>query len=116
LIYCNKATKELFINIVNLVAFMSIYIDNNQIIQPIKGLGTASKMAERFAITLIAVDENDESITLLEPSTPKVQVRYEKAKTTISHNSAPDVPFTLSVTPYKGCEHGCISYLRNASI
>ena len=98
---------------------MSIFIDNNQIIQPIKGRkgrGTASKMAGRFAITLIEADENDEAIALIKSSTPKAQVRYEKAKTTISHNSAPDVPFTQSVTPYKGCEHGCISYLRNASI
>jgi hypothetical protein len=116
LIYCNKATKELYINIVNLVVFMSIFIDNTQIIQPIKGRGTASKMAGRFAITLIEADENDEAIALLKSSTPKGQVRYEKAKTTISHNSSPDLPFTQSLTPCKGCEHGCIFYLRNAPI
>ncbi|MBD5770841.1 hypothetical protein [Marinomonas colpomeniae] len=52
---------------------MSIFIDNNQIIQPIKGRGTANRMAERFAITLIEVDENDYLIrTLNTKSTSKI--------------------------------------------
>ena len=25
----------------------------------------------------------------------------------ISHNDSPDVPFSLSVNPYRGCAHGC---------
>jgi DNA repair photolyase len=26
----------------------------------------------------------------------------------ISHNDSPDVPFSLSINPYQGCEHGCV--------
>ena len=26
----------------------------------------------------------------------------------ISHNSSPDVGFSASVNPYRGCEHGCV--------
>lgn len=31
----------------------------------------------------------------------------EKAKTIISTNSSPDLPFSQSINPYRGCEHGC---------
>ena len=76
--------------------------------QPIKGRGTANNMPGRFAIKLIEVDENDEVIKLLETSSPKTQVRYEQARSIITRNSSPDVPFSQSINPYKGCEHGCI--------
>ena len=41
---------------------------------------------------------------------PRLQtvVRIERAKTVVSHNDSPDVPFTQSVNPYRGCEHGCV--------
>jgi len=76
--------------------------------KPIKGRGTASKLAGRFAITLVEVDENDVPVEALETSSPKTQVRYETAKTIITRNNSPDIPFTLSVNPYRGCEHGCV--------
>ncbi|WP_246072152.1 PA0069 family radical SAM protein [Martelella lutilitoris] len=36
------------------------------------------------------------------------EVQVEKAKTIITRNTSPDVPFERSVNPYRGCEHGCI--------
>lgn len=30
------------------------------------------------------------------------------AKTIISRNRSPDVPFSQSINPYQGCEHGCV--------
>jgi len=80
----------------------------NPLNQPIKGRGTANNMAGRFAINLIEIDENDEVIAQLETPSPTTQVRYEKAKSIISRNNSPDVPFSQSINPYKGCEHGCI--------
>src|SRR5687768_16393591 len=41
-------------------------------------------------------------------STWKTQVIEERAKTILSRNQSPDVPFTVSLNPYRGCEHGCI--------
>lgn len=32
----------------------------------------------------------------------------EKARSVLSRNSSPDIPFELSLNPYRGCEHGCI--------
>ncbi|MFX6230721.1 hypothetical protein ABTF44_22250, partial [Acinetobacter baumannii] len=30
------------------------------------------------------------------------------ARSIITRNSSPDLPFSLSLNPYRGCEHGCI--------
>jgi DNA repair photolyase len=35
-------------------------------------------------------------------------VTAEQAKSIISRNQSPDVPFDRSINPYRGCEHGCI--------
>jgi DNA repair photolyase len=39
---------------------------------------------------------------------PKTTVSIERAKSIISTNDSPDIPFRYSVNPYRGCEHGCI--------
>ncbi|MCC2682447.1 MAG: Radical [Nitrosospira multiformis] len=49
--------------------------------------------------------EDDELDT---SSTWKTQVIEEYAKTILSRNQSPDVPFSISLNPYRGCEHGCI--------
>ena len=49
-----------------------------------------------------APDEND-----LRPP-PKTVVRIQPARTIISRNDSPDIPFTQSINPYQGCEHGCV--------
>jgi DNA repair photolyase len=38
----------------------------------------------------------------------KTHVTIEYAKSIISRNESPDVPFSQSINPYRGCEHGCI--------
>ncbi|HVY06118.1 MAG TPA: PA0069 family radical SAM protein [Burkholderiales bacterium] len=43
-----------------------------------------------------------------EPGRPRTIVTAERVKTIISRNDSPDIPFTLSINPYRGCEHGCI--------
>jgi len=35
------------------------------------------------------------------------QVKPEPARSVISHNDSPDIPFEQSINPYRGCEHGC---------
>ena len=43
---------------------------------------------------------------------PRIRVatrlHREDARSIISVNSSPDVPFEQSINPYRGCEHGCI--------
>jgi DNA repair photolyase len=43
------------------------------------------------------------------------EVRIEAARTIISRNQSPDIPFSQSINMYRGCEHGCIyCYARPA--
>ncbi|MBI3716356.1 MAG: PA0069 family radical SAM protein [Betaproteobacteria bacterium] len=39
---------------------------------------------------------------------PATVVTEEIAKSILSSNESPDIPFRYSVNPYRGCEHGCI--------
>ena len=43
-----------------------------------------------------------------EPRVWKTHVTDEVAKTILTRNSSPDLPFNVSLNPYRGCEHGCI--------
>ncbi len=49
-------------------------------------------------------------IESLEPAAEKVATEFlrDDSRTILSKNDSPDVPFTYSVNPYRGCEHGCI--------
>ena len=38
----------------------------------------------------------------------KTHVTAERVKSIIARNDSPDVPFTQSINPYQGCEHGCV--------
>lgn len=38
----------------------------------------------------------------------KTTVTVTRARTIVMRNESPDIPFTQSVNPYQGCEHGCI--------
>ena len=42
------------------------------------------------------------------PAPSKTVVTDEVAKSILSRNSSPDIPFKVSLNPYRGCEHGCI--------
>ena len=43
-----------------------------------------------------------------EPSAVRTIVTVEHAKSIITRNASPDIPFDHSINPYRGCEHGCI--------
>jgi DNA repair photolyase len=38
----------------------------------------------------------------------ETRVTIERARSIVSHNDSPDVGFSQSINPYRGCEHGCI--------
>ena len=38
----------------------------------------------------------------------RTKVFEERAKTILTRNKSPDIPFSVSLNPYRGCEHGCI--------
>ena len=80
---------------------------------PVKGRGATFNPANRFrSEQREAVDDgwvashpqdSDEGIPALD-----TVVRIQPARTIISRNQSPDIPFTQSINPYQGCEHGCV--------
>ena len=75
---------------------------------PGPGRGVLSNPADRFAATH-AVAEDDGWGSLDTPLPPlETIVRPEPARSVITRNDSPDVPFEQSINPYRGCEHGCV--------
>ncbi|MGH8784399.1 MAG: PA0069 family radical SAM protein [Cupriavidus necator] len=38
----------------------------------------------------------------------RTEVHIERARSVLTRNASPDIPFDVSLNPYRGCEHGCI--------
>ncbi|MCC7113363.1 MAG: PA0069 family radical SAM protein [Burkholderiales bacterium] len=38
----------------------------------------------------------------------RTTVTIQPARTIVTRNASPDIPFTQSINPYQGCEHGCV--------
>ncbi|QQZ42219.1 PA0069 family radical SAM protein [Pseudomonas sp. SK3(2021)] len=73
---------------------------------PARGRGTATNPHNRFASRRsVAFDDGWYQEA---PLTQGTEVRLETAKSIITRNSSPDLPFDRSINPYRGCEHGCI--------
>ncbi|QFT55733.1 PA0069 family radical SAM protein [Microbulbifer sp. THAF38] len=80
-----------------------------------KGRGAASNITGRFA-EYSSSRESDGWQTEAEPLERLLTTAIEeKAKSIIATNQSPDIPFTQSINPYRGCEHGCVyCYARPA--
>jgi len=81
-----------------------------------KGRGAGINPEGRFEpVSREAFDDGWESAAQEEPRALKTVVTDEAAKSIIARNDSPDIPFTQSINPYQGCEHGCIyCYARPA--
>jgi DNA repair photolyase len=79
---------------------------------PFKGRGASSNIASRFeSLGREGFDDGWDSLTqaaLQERVAPRTQIIEQPARTILSGNDSPDIPFDLSINPYRGCEHGCI--------
>jgi len=71
-----------------------------------KGRGAVNRPTARFLSTDTEIHFEDG----IDASAENPLSRYypEKSKTVIVHNQSPDVPFDLSLNPFRGCEHGCV--------
>ena len=75
---------------------------------PRKGRGAISNPALRYSDTRVETfDDGWDAEPDELPPLPTV-VRADPARTIIAHNSSPDVGFSQSINPYRGCEHGCV--------
>jgi DNA repair photolyase len=66
------------------------------------GRGALSNRGSRYQPTQVDWDDG------IEGPTPVTECRAVDARSIISRNTSPDIPFSLSINPYQGCEHGCI--------
>lgn len=77
-------------------------------LRALKGRGAVANVQGRYEVD---VRETFDDGWLREEEEPRVwrtQVTDETAKSILSRNQSPDIPFGVSLNPYRGCEHGCI--------
>ena len=67
-----------------------------------KGRGAVTSAPGRFASRSVDVEVD------LPERAPDTVLTAMRARSIISRNQSPDIPFNLSINPYQGCEHGCI--------
>jgi DNA repair photolyase len=78
---------------------------------PRKGRGAVTNLQGRYEVDQreavddgwIAPSEEESGRRAL-----RTQIFEERAKSILTHNQSPDIPFSVSLNPYRGCEHGCI--------
>ncbi len=74
---------------------------------PIRGRGALSNPEGRFEHQTATVVDDGWCIPEEAPA-PDTIVKAEAARSVITRNNSPDVPFDRSINPYRGCEHGCV--------
>lgn len=76
-----------------------------------KGRGAVSNIDGRFERHIHQAVDDGWLGTLMEdqdaPRT-KTTLGIDGARSVITRNQSPDVPFDRSINPYRGCEHGCV--------
>ena len=83
---------------------------------PMKGRGAASFVRGRFEKTAVEAEDDgwgsvyasDEDGSDPTPKQLRTEVTEERARSIVSRNQSPDIPFSQSLNPYRGCEHGCV--------
>ena len=72
-----------------------------------KGRGAVSNASGRFE-SQRHEDFDDGWDRVDEESRPGTEVQEDTTRGILASNQSPDVPFDISLNPYRGCEHGCI--------
>ncbi len=76
--------------------------------QAAKGRGATINPEGRFeTVSRDAVEDGWFQEPGDEPSRPKTVIAIERAKSIITHNDSPDIGFSQSLNPYRGCQIGC---------
>lgn len=79
--------------------------------KPLKGRGAVTNLQGRHEVHLREKFDDGWSPEAEENNASpgrKTEVIEEQAKSILTRNQSPDIPFSVSLNPYRGCEHGCI--------
>ncbi len=71
----------------------------------ISGRGTSQNLPNRFKPFSRTIDGYCHET---ETSDPQTVFFKDVSRSILSKNDSPDIPFELSLNPYRGCEHGCV--------
>jgi DNA repair photolyase len=81
----------------------------------VRGRGAQSNATGRFESAVRERFDDGWTPDDVEPHQLTTTVSPEKARVIITKNDSPDIGFSQSINPYRGCEHGCIyCYARPA--
>jgi len=73
-----------------------------------KGRGAVSNLQGRYEVNGRERFDDGWEHDFDDAGAVRTVVTDEVAKTILSRNTSPDIPFSVSLNPYRGCEHGCI--------
>ena len=71
--------------------------------EPIRGRGTSANPANRFIPLYYEPAPEDP-----DGPAPVTQFFHDASRSLITTNDSPDIGFSHSINPYRGCEHGCV--------
>ena len=86
----------------------SIVVHSARVAGAGKSRGALSRMQGRFESVAREVFDDGWGAEDEAPAALQTTVTEERARSIIQRNDSPDLPFELSINPYRGCEHGCI--------
>jgi DNA repair photolyase len=73
----------------------------------VRGRGAAENPQSRFEALRYADDGTLDADPLLPPPQVPTVLLRDPTRTLLAFNDSPDLPFDVSLNPYRGCEHGC---------
>ncbi|MFC5476324.1 PA0069 family radical SAM protein [Paraherbaspirillum soli] len=80
-------------------------------VAPRKGRGATNNMQGRYEVEQRENFDDGWAVEAEQDDSPaplRTIVTEEQAKSILNRNASPDLPFRVSLNPYRGCEHGCI--------
>jgi len=75
---------------------------------PRRGRGAVANVRHRFETLEREAVDDGWAPPAGTPAGAKTEVAVERARTILSRNDSPDIPFDRAINPYRGCEHGCV--------
>lgn len=70
-----------------------------------KGRGAVTNLQGRYEVNAREAYDDGWEREEEEPKPWRTHVSEETAKSILSRNQSPDIPFGVSLNPYRGCEH-----------